>query len=152
VADLGLRLSLYRRIANLHTVPEIEAFAVEMIDRFGPLPGEVENLFAVVAIKRLCVDANVERVEAGPKGAVLAFRENRFPNPAGLVEFLAREGRAAKLRPDHRLVYHGAWDTAKERISGLRVLLQKIAAIAEAGRPEAQPERTAEAAAAPPSP
>jgi transcription-repair coupling factor (superfamily II helicase) len=152
VADLGLRLSLYRRIANLHTVPEIEAFAVEMIDRFGPLPGEVENLFAVVAIKRLCVEANVERVEAGPKGAVLAFRENRFPNPAGLVEFLAREGRAAKLRPDHRLVYHGAWDTAKERISGLRVLLQKIAAIAEAGRPEAQPERTAEAAAAPPSP
>ncbi|MGB8273798.1 MAG: transcription-repair coupling factor [Alphaproteobacteria bacterium] len=132
VPDLGLRLSLYRRIAGLRDAQEIEAFAVEMIDRFGPLPDEVNNLLDVVAIKRACIEANVERVEAGPKGALLSFRDNRFPNPAGLIEFMTREKGAVKLRPDHRLVYSSRWETPPERISGLRALLQRIGEIAAA--------------------
>src|SRR6266481_3836499 len=85
VADLGVRLGLYRRIAALADRREIEGFAAELIDRFGPLPCEVENLLEIIAIKRACREAGVERVEAGPKGAVIALRGNRFANPAGLV-------------------------------------------------------------------
>ncbi len=54
VADLNLRLGLYRRLSRLVDGAEIEAFAAELIDRFGPLPVEVENLLEVIAIKRLC--------------------------------------------------------------------------------------------------
>src|SRR3546814_9362997 len=70
VADLGVRLGLYRRIAGLVDAAEIEGFAAEMVDRFGPVPVEVENLLQIIAIKRLCRDAGVEKVDAGPKGAV----------------------------------------------------------------------------------
>src|SRR3954469_13309411 len=78
VADLGVRLGLYRRIAQLASRRERDAFAAELIDRFGPLPAEVENLLQIIAIKRDCQEAGVERVEAGPKGAVIALRGNRF--------------------------------------------------------------------------
>jgi transcription-repair coupling factor (superfamily II helicase) len=100
VADLGVRLGLYRRIAALADRREIDGFAAELIDRFGPLPPEVENLLEIIAIKRACREAGVERVEAGPKGAVIALRGNRFANPAGLVELIQRHAGTLKLRPD----------------------------------------------------
>ena len=47
----------------------------------------------IVAIKALCRRANVEKIDAGPKGAVLSFRDNAFANPDGLVAYIARAGR-----------------------------------------------------------
>ena len=88
---------------------EIESFAAEMIDRFGPLPAEVENLLETIAIKRLCLTAGVERIEAGPKGAIVAFRDNRFGRPEALVGWLQSQAGTVKLRPDHRLVSARAW-------------------------------------------
>ena len=40
------------------------AFAAELIDRFGPLPSEVENLLKIIAIKRACREAGVEKSDA----------------------------------------------------------------------------------------
>ncbi|HEY5215772.1 MAG TPA: transcription-repair coupling factor, partial [Pseudolabrys sp.] len=70
VADLSVRLALYRRLAEIEDEREIESFAAEMVDRFGSLPVEVEHLLQIVAIKALCRRTNVEKVEAGPKGVV----------------------------------------------------------------------------------
>jgi len=128
--DLGVRLSLYRRIADLGDKIEIEGFAAELIDRFGTLPEEVENLLATVAIKQLCREAGVEKVEAGPKGSVVTFRKNQFDNPAGLVEFITSQVNTAKLRPDHKLVFMRRWSSAEERLGGVQYLLRELAEIA----------------------
>ena len=103
VRDLPVRLGLYRRIGGLASDAETEAMAAELVDRFGPLPQEVENLLQVVALKRACREAGVEKLEAGPKGMVLSFRGNAFSNPAGLVAWLASKGGLVRLRPDHKL-------------------------------------------------
>ncbi len=131
VKDLGIRLSLYRRIGGLKDAGEIDAFAAELIDRFGPLPPEVENLLDVVGIKALCRLANVEKVDAGPKGAVVSLRNNTFPNPIGLVDFIAKQAGTLKLRPDQKLVFVRPWDTPSARVKGLQAVLKQIAAIAE---------------------
>jgi len=128
VADLDVRLSLYRRIATLVDGREIEAFAAELIDRFGPLPPEVENLLAVVALKQLCRETGVEKLEAGPKGAVVAFRKNQVANPEALVRFIqAQEGRA-RLRPDHKLVLRHEWPDAQGRMKGLVGIMTALSA------------------------
>ena len=103
VQDLPVRLGLYRRIGALATDGETEAMAAELVDRFGPLPPEVENLLQVVTLKRMCREAGVEKLEAGPKGMVLAFRGNQFRNPAGLVQWLSSRKDTIRLRPDHKL-------------------------------------------------
>jgi transcription-repair coupling factor (superfamily II helicase) len=138
VPDLGVRLALYRRLAELRHADEIEGFAAELVDRFGPLPKEVENLLQVVAIKQLCRQAGADRVEAGPKGAVVSFRNNAFANPPGLVAFITNNVGTAKLRPDHKLVYRRAWDNETERLTGVRRLTAELSRIATA--PEA-PQR-----------
>ena len=130
VADLPVRLGLYRRIAGLLDQAEIDAFAAELADRFGSLPQEIENLLRIVAIKRLCRTAGVEKLDAGPKGATLAFRENQFANPEGLVRFIAEQPGVIKLRPDHSLVYRRHWADPEERIRGAEHLMKQIAAIA----------------------
>ena len=129
VSDLNVRMSLYRRIARVRSREEIEALAAEMIDRFGPLPREVDNLLEIVDIKRLCRIANVEKVDAGPKGGVVAFRANMFANPAALVSYIGKQAGTARLRPDHRLVLTRSWETPEERLTGARRLVDALASM-----------------------
>jgi len=137
VPDLGVRLGLYRRIAGLADRREIDGFAAELIDRFGPLPGEVENLLEIIAIKRYCREAGIEKLEAGPKGAVISLRDNRFANPAGLVELIQRNAGTLKLRPDQKILYQRNWDDAKARLTGVAKLVQALAKIARVAQPAA---------------
>jgi transcription-repair coupling factor (superfamily II helicase) len=132
VKDLGARLSLYRRIAEFTDRAEIDGFAAELIDRFGPLPPEVENLLDVVNIKVLCRIANVEKVDAGPKGAVVALRNSEFPNPGGLVDFISKQAGTVKLRPDQKIVFIRTWDTPSARVKGLQTMLTEMARLAKA--------------------
>ena len=103
VADLPVRLGLYRRIGALASDGETDAMAAELVDRFGKVPPEVENLLGVMSLKRACREAGVEKLEAGPKGMVVSFRGNAFSNPAGLVRWLNSKGGFVRLRPDHKL-------------------------------------------------
>jgi transcription-repair coupling factor (superfamily II helicase) len=130
VEDPQLRVQLYRRMATLEGDDEIESFAAELIDRFGPLPGEVEQLMTLVAIKALCRRAHIEKVDAGPKGVIVAFRDNAFANPQGLVRFVTEQGADAKVRPDMRVVFIRDFSSAKARLEGTRSILRTLAAIA----------------------
>ncbi len=131
VADLQLRLDIYRRLSTIDEDRDIEAFAAELVDRFGPLPEEVEQLLKIVSIKALCVRANVEKIEAGPKGAIVSFRNNSFANPAGLVSYVAEQGSLAKVRPDMRIVFIDAFDTAEARLKGATAIMKNLVRIAE---------------------
>ncbi|TBW36974.1 transcription-repair coupling factor [Siculibacillus lacustris] len=131
VGDLALRLGLYKRLADLATTEEIDAFGAEMIDRFGALPEEVEHLLKIVYIKSLCRRANVDKIEAGPKGVVVSFRRGEFANPAGLVRWIAEQGSLAKIRPDQKIVLSRDWPGPIDRLKGAAVVLIQLVRIAE---------------------
>jgi len=132
VADLPVRLGLYRRIGALASDAETEAMAAELTDRFGKLPEEVENLLQVVSLKRACREAGVEKLDAGPKGMVIGFRGNAFANPAGLVNWLAGKGGKlggqVRLRPDHKLAIVRDMDLAT-RLRNAREVLDSLGRI-----------------------
>lgn len=135
IADLTLRLSLYRRLSTLENDEEIAAFGAELVDRFGKYPPEVGQLLKLVAIKALCRRAHVEKVDAGPKGVIIAFRDNSFANPQGLVSFVAQQGPDAKVRPDMKIVFAGEFASADARLEGSRMILRALADIAEGRKP-----------------
>lgn len=131
VSDLHLRLQLYRRLSTLETDEDIESFAAEMIDRFGPMPSEVAQLMKLVSIKALCRRAHVEKVDAGPKGVIIGFRENTFVNPHGLVRFVAEQGSDAKVRPDMKLVFMRDFEEVGDRLEGTRQIMRTLVGLAE---------------------
>ncbi|WP_203292289.1 transcription-repair coupling factor [Maricaulis parjimensis] len=138
VPDLDVRLQLYRRLSSLDTKTEREAFAAELIDRFGPLPQEVETLMRVVAVKALCKHAGVEKVDAGPKGAVISFRGDKFIDPPGLVGHLQKNPALWKIRPDHKIVLRAEWDAPEDRLRAVERALSPLADIAVRARKAAE--------------
>jgi transcription-repair coupling factor (superfamily II helicase) len=133
VPDLQLRLNLYKRLADLDDPAEVRGFAAELIDRFGALPEEVEHLLQIVTIKTLSRRAHVEKVDAGPKGAVITFRNNTFPNPEGLVAWIAEQGNRARVRPDQTVVLMRDWENPARRLKGTAEAVARLAALAERG-------------------
>ena len=130
VEDLGVRMSLYRRLADLEDEGEIESFAAELIDRFGKIPDEVENLLDIVRIKQMCRIANVDKVEAGPKGAVIGFYKDSPPNLPALAQWMNEQRGTVKLRPDQKLVTIKAWDSVESRVRGVQILMKQLADLA----------------------
>ena len=132
VPDLNVRLSLYRRLSEAEKSADREALAAELIDRFGPLPPETDSLLKVVAIKGLCREAHVSKIDVGPKGAVIQFRNDYFENPGALVGHIAKNAAVWKLRPDQKIVVKGEWDTPAARLDAAEKVLSVLARLAKA--------------------
>ena len=131
VPDLDLRMGLYRRMNDLQNEVEIEAFAAELIDRFGTLPEATENLLTVIHIKLNARAAHIAKVDLGPKGALVSFWHDTFPNVDGLLAYVARLGGIAKLRPDMKLSVARAWADPKARLHGALQLSKGLAKAAK---------------------
>ena len=130
VTDLDLRMALYRRLGDISTDEEIEAFAAELVDRFGSTPTEVDQLLEIVRVKNLCKQAGIAKIDAGPKGAVISFRNDQFSNVGGLVEFVSQSPYDVKLRPDQKFVFRQDWPGVGQRLKGARKIAAIIADIA----------------------
>ncbi len=128
VEDLAVRMSLYRRLNDLDEKEEIEGFAAEMIDRFGDLPQEVDNLLNILEIKQLCKKAGISNVEAGPKGAVIAFHNNEPPNVDALIQWMGTKAGTVKIRPDQKLSIIRSWPKPKNRVTGVTAIVRELSA------------------------
>lgn len=133
VPDLDLRMGLYRRLGELEDRQSIDAFAAEMIDRFGTLPEETANLMKIVEVKLNCREAFVSKLDIGPKGAVVTFAESGFPDLPGLLGYIDRLKGSAKLRPDSKMAVARDWATPEARLNGALQLSRGLARVAAAG-------------------
>ena len=101
-----------------------------MIDRFGKLPAEFENLLDIVKIKQLCRRAGIGQIEAGPKGAVIGFHKDSPPNVEALFQWIGGQRGSVKLRPqDQKLVVMRMWDNTQHRVKGVQSLAKELAAL-----------------------
>ncbi len=130
IADLSVRMGLYRRIGALANKAEIDSFAAEMVDRFGKMPPEAEFLLNTVALKVLCRAAGVDRIDAGEKAVVLSLHDNKFAKPDKLIAWLQKNAPLVRLRPDHRVIVQRAWNDERQRLSGVTSIVSSLAKLA----------------------
>jgi len=129
VPDLAVRMALYRRLNDCGDSAEIEALAAEMIDRFGPLPDGTANLVKLIEIKHQAISANIAKVDVGPRGTLVTFHKDDFPDPGGLLAYVDKLKGTAKLRPDMKLVINRAWGDPQSRLNGLFQLTKGLSKI-----------------------
>ena len=141
VPDLDLRMGLYRRLGDLDDRQGVEAFAAELIDRFGKLPQETQNLLQIVETKINCKKACIAKLDVGAKGAVITFAERGFPDLPGLLGYVERLKGAARLRPDSKLVVSRDWPTGEARLNGALQISRGLMRVLAAGetRKELEP-------------
>ncbi|WP_294640897.1 hypothetical protein, partial [uncultured Aureimonas sp.] len=85
----------------------------------------------VVFIKALCRRANIEKLDAGPKGIVIHFRDKSFANPAALVRYISEQGVSAKIRPDQSIVLMRDWPKPEQRLNGAASVATQLARFAD---------------------
>jgi transcription-repair coupling factor (superfamily II helicase) len=139
VPDLDLRMGLYRRLGELDEKQVVEAFAAELIDRFGPLPQETQNLLKIVETKLNAKKAMIAKLDVGSKGALVTFAEGGFPHLEGLLGYIERLKGAARLRPDSKLVVQRDWSTPETRLTGALQLSTGLARVAAAAERAKEP-------------
>ena len=127
VPDLDLRMGLYRRLNELEDRAGVDAFAAELIDRFGPLPAATDNLVKLIEAKLNARKACIAKLDVGPRGAVVSFHEDTPPNVPGLLAYVDRLNGVAKLRPDNKLVVNRNWGDPQARLNGALQLSKGLA-------------------------
>ena len=105
IDDLDLRISIYKRISSMDDEEKTNQLMIELIDRFGKLPEEVNNLFKLIKIKLLCLKYNIELVEFSRKGIVFGFHLNSPPNPDKLMDIGFAKNNKFSIRPDQKIFY-----------------------------------------------
>jgi len=130
VADLSVRMGLYRRLGSLSNQAEIDAFAAELVDRFGRTPPEAEFLLKTISLKLLCRQASVEKIDAGEKAVVFSFHDNTFARPERLIGWIQKNAPLVKLRPDHRVIVQRVWADERQRLSGVTGIVSAMAKLA----------------------
>lgn len=126
VADLSVRLELYRRIAQLFEESDVHQMRVEIIDRFGPIPQEVENLFSVLKIKKTCKDMNIGTLQVGEKGVMIRFIPNTITNPEKLLIFIHKQKGVWKIRPDQSVYVTKLFSNPQQKVQAAEELLHQL--------------------------
>ena len=133
VKDLGVRLGLYKRIGAIKTNEELLDMKAELVDRFGKIPSEVDNLLATIEIKQLCKQAGISKIEAGAKGILIAFRNNVYNAVGSLMDLVNRSFGVVKIRPDQKLLIEGDLTNYKKRLEIIKKYVTLLASFLKKG-------------------
>ncbi|THB76040.1 MAG: transcription-repair coupling factor [Desulfobulbaceae bacterium] len=128
IADISQRYLMYRRIASLIKEDELayEDLKDELAERFGPLPKELNNLFEIVAIKKLLIPLKVTKLEHGPQNLVLNFAPNTPVNPELLASFVQAHSKKFRLTPNGRLINHYQINQTGEIKAQIRKIINQL--------------------------
>ncbi len=124
VGDVSLRLQVYRRLAGVRDLDELDDLASELRDRFGPYPTPVQNLLSLVRLKLLGARAGIESITTFDGRVIINFRR---PAGAGGWRELARrlrlplEGGPTQLRVERQQL-------GRNWLQGLERLVSELAA------------------------
>lgn len=122
------RLNIYRRLSICKSDDEVERIREELIDRFGPIPEEVNNLLEVIKIKIILTQLAIKRVEANASQWVLSFHESTPVLPSRVL-YLAKESREFRFRftPDSKLIVEDFSKMGKDPIRFTKNILKALA-------------------------
>ncbi|MBE6445657.1 MAG: transcription-repair coupling factor [Alphaproteobacteria bacterium] len=126
VRDLGVRLGLYKRIGELETIEAIADMREELIDRFGAIPPEVDNLLKTVEIKIMCRIGGIDKIDAGAKGVLISLRGNTFAKPEKLMEYIFSSFGQIKVRPDQKLFIEKDLSEYATRVATIKKYVSQI--------------------------
>ena len=104
INDLDVKMSIYKRISLISNDEENNNLISELIDRFGKLPKEVENLFKLIEIKILCLKSNIEQIEYGRRGVLFSFYKNLPLNRSKIIK-ISLTNKKIFIRPDNKIFY-----------------------------------------------
>ncbi len=129
IDDVGVRLSLYKRLASASDEAEVGELGAEMEDRFGPPPPEAKNLVELMRLKTELRRLRVLGCEASARLVTLHLRQDTPLDPAKVMQLVGKRGSPFKLTPDMRLSRRFAEGERPSGLAAADALLAELAAL-----------------------
>ena len=126
VADVHLRLTLYKRIAAAASDNDLDELHAELIDRFGPLPEAGSALLKAARLRLLARALGVRKLELGELGGYLLFEPHNHADPRKVIERVQRQPRDYRLDGPLKLRILRDFDTVTERFDFAERLLREL--------------------------
>ena len=126
INDLDIKMSIYKRISLITNNQERNNLMTELVDRFGKLPIEVENLFKLIELKILCIKNNIEQIEFGRKGILFSFYKNIPKNPEKILKIGLSKDKQITIRSDQKLFYDFLGNMDDNRFAIVKNIIKKF--------------------------
>ncbi len=126
VPDVHQRLILYKRIAAAKDAEELRELKIELIDRFGLLPFQTENLFEVMRLKQRCLALGVERLEMNAAGGRVLFTAKPNIDSLELIKLIQTESACYRFDGKKILKIVKEFETPDDTCAFLDKLLDRL--------------------------
>ncbi len=123
IADVHLRLILYKRIASANSQEQLQELQVELIDRFGLLPEPAKNLIQIAAIKQDALILGIEKINASKSGGYIQFSDQSQINLSSLVQLMYQDNQIYQMQGTHRLKFRVNLSNVGQRFKFIEKLL-----------------------------
>jgi transcription-repair coupling factor (superfamily II helicase) len=97
VADVPVRLAMYKRLAAAPDNAAIDQLTEEIVDRFGPLPPPATNLLRVARLKLTARAIGIRRLDLGREGGYALFEEANQVDPKSVIRLVQHPDRDYRL-------------------------------------------------------
>jgi transcription-repair coupling factor (superfamily II helicase) len=97
VADVPVRLGVYKQLAAAPDNAAIDGLTEELVDRFGPLPPPALNLLRVARLKLMARAIGIRRLDLGPQGGYALFEESNQVDPKAVIRLVQHPDRDYRL-------------------------------------------------------
>lgn len=104
VSDVSQRLVLYKRLSSARDENEVALIRDELLDRFGRLPAEAENLLEVIRLKILARRLGIVRIETSRGDLVIQVATQSKIDPDRLIQLLTHARGGLRVTPDQKLI------------------------------------------------
>ena len=103
IPDVGIRLCLYKQLADFQCTKKIDHFREEVIDRFGPLPQAAQQLFDSAVLRCNATAIGIEKITVGQQYIRLHFGNNSQINPQKLITLIQKRSKYYQIEQQHIL-------------------------------------------------
>jgi transcription-repair coupling factor (superfamily II helicase) len=124
--DVHARLTLYKRIAGAGSTDTLRELQVEMIDRFGLLPGPAKNLFRVAELRLAANALGITRLDFGPRGGRVEFATDTRASVEALLALVREHPLDYRLAGPERLSITTQEPDGALRLEQAATLLQQL--------------------------
>jgi transcription-repair coupling factor (superfamily II helicase) len=126
VADVHVRLGLYKRIAAAETDEALDELNAEIYDRFGPLPAVAQNLLKIAKLKLAARALGIRRFDLGAQGGTITFEAQNSLDPATVVRMIQMNPRVYRLEGSLKLRVTRPVQTEEARFEFAADLMRRL--------------------------
>jgi transcription-repair coupling factor (superfamily II helicase) len=126
IPDVHTRLNLYKRLSLVSDAKDFRELQVEMIDRFGLLPTEVNHLIEVTQIKLQAEALGITKVDANAHKGKIDFGATPNVDPLSIIKMVQTQPQHYQLRGANQLLFTQNMHTAQDRIEAVASILNAL--------------------------